>query len=163
MPSFDIVSQIDLQEVDNAVNNAKKELQNRYDFRGSKTEINFDKKEKIIHLLTEDSMKMEAVREILLGKAVKRGLDTRALKFEDNKEAGLGMVKRDIKIQEGVDRDTAQKVVKLIKGSKLKVQAAIQEDQVRVSGKSIDDLQEVIKLVKAANYDLPFQFVNMKS
>lgn len=163
MPSFDIVSQVDLQEVDNAVNNTKKELQNRYDFRGSKTELNFDKKEKIIHILTEDNMKMEAVKDILMGKAIKRSLDPKVFKFEDNKDAALGMVKRDIKIQEGIEKEIAQKIVKLIKGSKLKVQAAIQDDQVRVTGKQIDDLQEVITLVKGAGLEIPTQYVNMKS
>jgi len=162
MPSFDAVSQVDLQEVDNAVNNTKKELDNRYDFRGSKTVIEFNKKEKNIHISTEDTMKMQAITDILMGKAVKRNLDPRCLKFEDVQPGAVGTVKRDIKIREGIEKEMAQKIVKLIKETKLKVQPAIQDDQVRVTGKSIDDLQTVIQMLKAKELEIPLQFVNMK-
>jgi uncharacterized protein YajQ (UPF0234 family) len=140
MASFDIVSRIDLQEVDNAVNISKKAILARYDFRGSKTEITLDKKDKKIHVLTEDEMKMRAVQDTLIE----------------------NLVKRKIAIKEGVDSDQARNIVKMIKDKKLKVQAAIQDQQVRVTGKSIDDLQSVIQMLRAANLPVPLQFVNMQ-
>ncbi len=163
MPSFDIVSQVDLQEADNAVNNTKKELESRYDFRGTKTEITFDKKEKVVHVLTADTMKMDAIKEIFIGKCIKRSVDPKCLKFEEIEAAALGQVRRDIKIREGIEKEQAQKIVKLIKEMKIKVQPAIQDDQVRVTGKQIDDLQAVIAMLRAAKLDIPLQFINMKS
>jgi len=160
MPSFDIVSRIDLQEVDNAVNITRKAILSRFDFRQSKTEITLDKKEKKIRVTTEDDMKMRAVQEGLIENLVKRKVDTKGLEVKPSQMAAQGMIQREISIKEGVDSDTARNIVKMIKDKKLKVQAAIQENQVRVTGKKIDDLQEVIQMLRAVNLPIPLQFVN---
>lgn len=162
MASFDIVSRIDLQEVDNAVNISKKAILARYDFRGSKTEISLDKKDKKIHVTTEDDMKMRAVQDTLIENLVKRKVDRRCLEPKANEMAAQGMIKREIVIKEGVDSDHARNIVKMIKDKKLKVQAAIQDQQVRVTGKSIDDLQAVIQMLRGANLPIPLQFINMQ-
>ncbi len=162
MPSFDVVSRIDLQEVDNAVNITKRAILSRYDFRGSKTEIALDKKEKKIWVTTEDDMKMRAVQETLIENLVKRKVDRKCLDSKPDQMASQGMIQREIAIKEGVDSDTARNIVKMIKEKKLKVQAAIQENQVRVTGKKIDDLQEVIQLLRGAGLPIPLQFVNMQ-
>jgi cyclic-di-GMP-binding protein len=162
MASFDIVSRIELQEVDNAVNISKKAILARYDFRGSKTEITLDKKDKKIHVTTEDEMKMRAVQDTLIENLVKRKVDRRYLELKPNEMAAQGMIKREIAIREGVDSEQARSIVKMIKDKKLKVQAAIQDQQVRVTGKSIDDLQLVIQMLRAANLPIPLQFVNMQ-
>jgi uncharacterized protein YajQ (UPF0234 family) len=162
MASFDIVSRIDLQEVDNAVNISKKAILARYDFRGSKTEITLDKKDKKIHVTTEDDMKMRAVQDTLIENLVKRKVDRRCLEPKANEMAAQGMMKREIAIKEGVDSDHARNIVKMIKDKKLKVQAAIQDQQVRVTGKSIDDLQSVIQMLRGANLPIPLQFINMQ-
>ena len=162
MASFDIVSRIDLQEVDNAVNITRKAILSRFDLRESKTEITLDKKEKKIRVTTEDDMKMRSVQDTLIENLVKRKVDTKALEVKASQMAAQGMIQRDIAIKEGVDSDTARNIVKMIKDRKMKVQAAIQENQVRVTGKKIDDLQEVIQLVRAAKLPIPLQFVNMQ-
>jgi cyclic-di-GMP-binding protein len=163
VPSFDIVSRVDLQEIDNAVNNTRKQIAQRYDFRESKTEINFDRKEKKLQLQTEDKMKMEAVREMLMASAAKRKIDLKALHFADIQTAAGASVKREVKIVEGIEQDIARKIVKMIKDAKLKVQASIHGEEVRVSGKQIDDLQSVITMLRDADLGVPLQFVNMKS
>jgi uncharacterized protein YajQ (UPF0234 family) len=163
MPSFDIVSEVDMQEVDNTVNNLKKEIATRYDFRGSQTEIDFNRKDGIITLHTDDDMKMRALREMLIANAVKRSIDTRALDFEETEKAGGSMLKRVVRMKKGIDKDDAKKIVKLIKDSGLKVQASIMDDKVRVTGKKIDDLQDVIRLLKGSELEVALQYVNMKS
>ncbi len=163
MASFDIVSRIDLQEVDNAVNITKKTLQTRYDFRESKTEISLDKKDKKINVTTEDEMKMRAVQETLVENLVKRKVDIKCLEVKPSEMAAQGMIQKAIAIKEGVDSDTARAIVKMIKDQKIKVQAAIQEKQVRVTGKKIDDLQAVIKLLRSSNLPIPLQFINMQN
>jgi uncharacterized protein YajQ (UPF0234 family) len=162
MPSFDIVSRIDLQEVDNAVNITKKAILSRYDFRNSKTEISLDKKDKKIHLITEDDMKLRAVQDTLIENLVKRKVDRKCLDSKPSEMAAQGMIQREIAIKEGVDSDTARNIVKMIKDRKLKVQAAIQENQIRVTGKKIDDLQEVIQMLRANNMPIPLQFINIQ-
>lgn len=161
MASFDIVSRVDLQEVDNAVNMTRKVIQTRYDFRQSKTEISLDKKEKKVHVVTEDEMKLKAVHDILIENLVRRKVDVKCLEAKAVQPASGGMVQREFALREGVDVETARRIVKLIKGMNLKVQAAIQENQVRVSGKKIDDLQAVIQTVRGAGIEIPLQFVNM--
>ena len=161
MASFDIVSRIDLQEVDNAVNMTKKGIVSRFDFRNSKTDISLDKKEKKIRVTTEDEMKMKAVQDSLIENLVRRKVDTKCLDAQAIQMASHGMVQREIGIKEGIDADTARTIVKMIKERKLKVQAAIQENQVRVSGKKIDDLQNVIQMLRGANLPVPLQYVNM--
>jgi uncharacterized protein YajQ (UPF0234 family) len=162
MPSFDIVSQVDLQEVDNAINNVNKEVASRYDFRGVTTEITFNRKDKRIHILTGDEMKIQAVRDMLGAHCVRRKIDPRILDFGEPEGTSKGQLKQQVRLKEGIDKETAKKLVKLIKTAKLKVQAAIQDNQVRVTGKKIDDLQTVIGLIKDKGFDLPLQFVNMK-
>ncbi|MFP6597647.1 MAG: YajQ family cyclic di-GMP-binding protein [Candidatus Hydrogenedentota bacterium] len=163
MPSFDIVNKVDLQEVDNALNNAKKQIATRYDFRGSKTQITFDKNTKVIRASTSDSMKMKAVEEMLNVALVRRGVDPKTLDMKDEEATSKGGVRRDILLREGIEKETGKKIVKLIKEQKLKVQAQIQDEQVRVTGKKIDDLQEVIAMLKGKDLDVPLQYVNMKS
>jgi cyclic-di-GMP-binding protein len=163
MPSFDIVSRVDMQEVDNAINNAKKEIATRYDFRNSKTSIEFDRKEKKINVVADDKMKMDAIREIFLSKAVKRNIDLKSFEFGDPQPTAHAQLKREIKVKEGLEQEVAKKIVRMIKDAKLKVQASIQGEEVRVSGKQIDDLQNVIAMLKGAGIEVPLQFVNMKS
>ena len=163
MPSFDIVSRIDMQEVDNAVNITSKTILTRYDFRGSKTEISLDKKEKKLLVTTEDDMKMRAIQDTLIENLVKRKVDRRCLDPKTTEPAAYGMIKREIAIKDGVDSDNARAIVKLIKDKKLKVQAAMQDNQVRVTGKKIDDLQEVMQMLRGSDIPIPLQFVNMQS
>ena len=163
MPSFDIVNKVDLQEVDNAINNAKKQIATRYDFRDSNTEITFDKTKKVIRASTEDTMRMKSVEEVLNVALVKRGVDPKTLDLKDEEPTSKGGVRRDILLKEGIDKEVGKKIVKLIKDQKLKVQAQIQDNQVRVTGKKIYDLQEVITLLKTTKLDVPLQYVNMKS
>lgn len=160
MPSFDIVSKIDLQEVDNAVNQARKEIATRFDFRGSKSRIDWDHKQ--IDLIADDEFKMKSLTEILIEKTVRRQIDRRALDIGKVEQGSGGLVKCEVKLKQGVPVETAREIVKQVKDSKLKVQAQIQEDQVRVSGKKRDDLQQVIAIVRAKGYDLPLQFVNYR-
>ena len=163
MPSFDIVSEIDLQEVDNAVNNVLKEIDTRYDFRGTNTEMSFNRKDKIINLVTGDDMKVKAIRDMLITHFTRRKVDSRVMEFGDPEATSRGQLKQAITLREGIDKDSARAIVKLVKDSKLKVQAAIQDEQVRITGKKIDDLQAVMTLVKESKIDLPLQYVNMKS
>jgi len=161
MASFDIVSRVDLQEVDNAVNTTRKAILTRFDFRESKTELTLDKKDKKIHVLTEDEMKLKSIQETLLENLVRRKVEAKCLEAKEIQMASQGMVQKEFAIKEGVDVDTARTIVKLIKEQKLKVQAAIQDNQVRVSGKKIDDLQAAIQAVRGAKLSIPLQFVNM--
>ena len=163
MPQFDIVNEIDMQEVDNAVNIVNKIISTRYDFRKSNTELTLNKKENRIHIVTENEMRMNAVQDELVGGLVKRKVDPKAFDYKENEPTSKGMIKCDIHILEGIDIDTARKIVKMIKGLKLKVQAQIQDQQVRVSGKKIDDLQSVIAMLKKADLEVPLQYVNMKN
>jgi len=163
MPSFDIVNEVDLQEVDNAVNNTKKLIETRYDFRGSETEIELDKKGKKISVVTGDTMKMDAVKDVLATNMIKRKLSPKCLEYGDVEPTSKGAVKVEVKLKEGIDHDTAKKIVKMIKECGVKVQASIQDEQVRVTGKKIDELQEVIQMLRAATLEVPLQYVNMKS
>lgn len=163
MPSFDAVSEVNMQEMDNACNNLKKELNTRFDFKGSNTEVELNKKDKVIKILTSDEMKIEMLREMLISAVTKRNVDSRCLEFSNVEKVGGAMLKREVKIKEGIDKDTAKKITSAIKDSKLKVQASIMDDKVRVQGKKIDDLQAVIQLLKGLDLPLPLQFINMKS
>lgn len=163
MPSFDIVSEVDLQEIDNAVNQVVREMQTRFDFKGSKSEIDFDRNEKAIKITADDDMKLRSIHQMMEQKMSKRGIDLRALEYGKEQEAGGMTLKQVITIRQGIEKDTAKKITKLIKDSKLKVQAQTQDDQIRVTGKKIDDLQSVISLLKTQEVGLPLQFVNMRS
>lgn len=162
MPSFDIVNEVNAQEVDNAVNNTLKEVATRYDFRGLHTEVGFDKKENRIHLVAAEKMKLQAVKDMLIKHFIKRGLEPKALEFGKEEGSSQGHVKMNATIKEGIDRETAKKIIKEIKDLKLKVQPAIQDEQVRVTGKKIDELQEVIQHLKSKSFGIPLQFVNLK-
>jgi uncharacterized protein YajQ (UPF0234 family) len=162
MPSFDVVSRVDMQEMDNAVNQVKKELAARFDFRGSKTQIDLDRKEAKIVLLTEDDMKLRAIKDGLIAKVVHRSIDAKALVFGDHEKAGGDMVRQTVTITNGIDIETARKVVKLVKDTKMKVQASIQGDEVRITGKKRDDLQEAIQTLKEVDMGVPLQYVNFR-
>ncbi len=162
MPSFDIVNRVDQQEVDNAVNNALKEIATRYDFRGSMTSIELNKKDLNVSILTEDEMKMRAVKEMLSVAFSKRKINPKSIKFGKVEPTTRGHIKLVASIMQGIDKDEARAIVKEIKTLKLKVQPAIQDNQVRVTGKKIDDLQAVIKHLKASKIETPMQFVNLK-
>ena len=163
MPSVDVVSKTDLQVLHNAVNNVKREISTRYDFKNVKSEVIFDRKAKCIHIVTGDDWKAKAVTEMLIGQCTRFKLDPRCLDLKEIESTSHNTVKMDIIIKEGIPKETGQKIVKLIKSLKLKVQPAIQDDQVRVTGKKIDDLQEIMQLLKEQDYNIPLQFVNMKS
>lgn len=163
MPSFDAVSRVDLQEVDNAVNNTVKEIATRFDFRGSKTQVALDKKTKQVTVTTESEMRAKAVREMLIGHMVKRKVDVDSVEFGEAKPAGGSLMRMEARIKEGVDKESARKIVAIIKDSKLKVQAQIMDDMVRVTGKKIDDLQAVMQLLNGSSLPVPLQYVNMKS
>ncbi|MGA7721166.1 MAG: YajQ family cyclic di-GMP-binding protein [Ignavibacteriaceae bacterium] len=160
--SFDIVSDIDLQEADNAVNQALKEIQQRYDLKDSHTEFVLDKKEKNISINTKDDYSLKASIDILQTKFIRRGISIKALKIGEPEQASGGRLKVKIDLQSGISKENSKIITKLIKESKLKVTAQIQDEQVRVQAPKIDDLQAVIKLVKDAELDFPTQFVNMK-
>lgn len=164
MPSFDIVSKIDAQTLDNAVNNAKKEILNRYDFNTSKSTVELDKKTNVLTIVTEDDMRLKAITDSIISRFVKQNLDPNALDFEKPYISVTGnMIKKDILVKEGIDKEAAKKVVKKIKESGIKVQASIMEDQVRVTGKKLDDLQAVIALCRTEDFGQPLQYVNMRS
>lgn len=163
MPSFDVVSKSDAQLLDNAINTAKKEIVNRYDFHGSKTEIEFDKKEMKITITTENDMRVKAIGDIIIARSLKQHIDPRCYDFGKDQYASGNMIRKEIKIKQGIDRDTAKKMVKDIKDKGLKVQASIMDDQLRITGKKIDDLQTVISFLKMKDYSMPLDFVNMKS
>ena len=160
MPSFDVVSQVDRQEIDNALNQTRKEIGQRYDFKGTKTEIREDKDS--VEIISDDDFKVKAVVDVLQSKLVRRGVALKALVYGKIEPAAGGLAKQTLTIQQGIDTDRARQIVKLIKDSKLKVQSQIQADQVRVTGKKRDDLQAAIQLLKAQDLDLPLQFINFR-
>lgn len=163
MPSMDIVSKVDLQTLDNAVNIAKKEIDNRYDFKGNHISIELNKKEMTIALEVESDMKLTQVEDVLRSKAMKQGLEANSFDFSKDFSASGKYIRKTIPVKNGLDKEMAKKIVKLIKDSGLKVQPAIMDDTIRVTGKKIDDLQEVIQLCRTSNLDQPLQFTNMKS
>ena len=161
MPSFDIVIETDLQEVDNAVNQAIKEIAQRYDFRGSKSRIDWDRGSEIT-LVGDDDYKLQAVLEVLKTKLARRGVSVKNLVYGKIEPAAEGTVRQKVTLQTGIPQEISKKIVKQIKGMKLKVQSQIQGDQLRVSGKKRDDLQAVIQAVKEADYDFELDFVNYR-
>lgn len=163
MPSFDIVSKVDVQTLDNAINNAKKEILNRYDFNTSKSTIDLDKKTNMITILTEDDMRLKAIEGAIISKVMKQNLDPKSLDFGKEIIASGNMIKKEITIKEGLDKEIAKKIVAKIKASNLKVQPAIMDDQIRVTAKKIDDLQLVISLCRGENFEQPLQYINMRS
>ena len=160
--SFDIVSEVNLQEVDNAINQALKEIRNRFDFKGSKSNITFVLEEKKISLLADDDLKLKNLTDALEGKLAKRGVSVKSLKYNTPEKALDGLVRQHAEIIQGIPQEKAKEIVKQIKDLKLKIQPSIQGDQVRVSGRSKDDLQVVIQLLKEGPLDLPLQFTNFR-
>ena len=159
--SFDITCKLDMQEVANAINQAKREIETRYDLKGSKNEIAQEKMD--IVLTAPDDMKLKAVLDILQSKLHRRGVDLKALTIKDPEPAAGGTVRQRVTLQDGIPMDKAKEIVRLVKDSKIRVQASIQEKQVRVSGKNRDDLQAIIALVKAKDFGIALQFTNYRS
>lgn len=159
MPSFDIVSEVDLHELNNAVDQSNREVITRFDFKGS--ESKFTHKDSEINLESETEFQLQQMMDILQKKMVKRGIDIACLDIQEAKMVGQRALQKVI-AKQGVDKELARKIVKDIKASKLKVQAAIQGEQVRVSGKKLDDLQHIMALMKASNTELPLQFTNFR-
>lgn len=162
MPSFDLVSQVNLHEIENAFNQAEKEIKSRYDFKGSQVELKWDKKE--ISYIAEDDYKLETIKDILQSKAHRRGVDLKALKFSDPEKMGGMLLKQKITFIQGIDKEVAKKINTFLKNSKLKIQTQIIEDKLRISSKSIDVLQECIGLLRSEkSFGIPLQFENMRS
>jgi cyclic-di-GMP-binding protein len=160
MPSFDIVSETDMTEVDNALQMMSREIGQRYDFKGSKSSIERDKE--TLTLLADDDYKLSAMHDLLKVHLTRRKVDTQALEFKDKEAASGNMVRQKVLVKQGIDQDTAKKITKAFKESKMKVQASIQGDAVRVTGKKRDELQEAISLVKGLKIALPLQYINFR-
>lgn len=163
MPSFDVVSQVDLQEIDNAVNQTIKEISQRYDFKNAKTTLEWRAKEKEIVIVADDDYKLSAATDILQSKLVKRSVPLKNLKYGTIEQAMGSQVRQVITVQQGLEKEDAKKIAQVIKDAKLKVQPQIMEDQVRVTSKSIDDLQDTIRTLRSANLDVDVQFINMRN
>jgi uncharacterized protein YajQ (UPF0234 family) len=162
--SFDVTSTVDLQEVDNAVNQARKEAAQRYDFKGAKVEIDFRRAENVLILDADDEFKLNALWELLQGRLVRRGVAVKNLKLGDVQRAGGDTVRREITLQQGIPSETAREIVKFLKDRKLKkVQAAIQGDQLRISSPSKDELQGVMQLLREQDFGIALQFGNYRS
>jgi len=159
--SFDVVSRVDQQELDNALNQARKEIAGRFDFKNSKTDIEYDGKAKIT-VTSDDELKMKNVMDIIQSKSVKRGIDIKAFDFGKVEPAAQNTVRQTITIKSGIPKDKSKPLMEQIKNLKLKVSAQYQDEQIRVSGKSRDDLQKVIASLKALEFELPLQFVNYR-
>ena len=162
MPTFDIVSKIDGQTLDNVINIAKKEILNRYDFNDSKSTIELDKKTNVVTIVTENDMRIKAIQDSIISRMVKQQLDPKAMDFGKEEYVSGNMIRKEIQVKQGIDKEAAKKIVKKIKDSSLKVQASIMEDQVRVQGKKIDDLQAVIALCRKDDFGQPLQYINMR-
>ncbi|MCI7364667.1 MAG: YajQ family cyclic di-GMP-binding protein [Campylobacter lanienae] len=160
--SFDISASVDMMEVKNALEIAKKEVVNRFDFKGLKAEIELNEKDKTITLISSSDSKIDALKDIVISKLIKRDIPPVALSQESIENASGGNVKSILKLNDTLDSDNAKKITKAIKDAKIKVNASIRGDEIRVESKSIDDLQSVIKLVKGLNLELPLSFKNLK-
>ena len=162
-PSFDIASEVDLQEVDNAVNQSIKEIGTRYDFKGAKCSFEFNREKKIIIIVAADDMKLKAMQDMLTTKGAKRNISPKAFKFKDPEDALGGSLRQTVELVLGLSQEMAKKIVKLIKDTKLKVQGSIQGEKIRVSGKKLDDLQEIQKMLREKTLEVPLQFENYRS
>lgn len=160
MPSFDIVSRTEMTEVDNAVQGAMREIGTRYDFKGSSSTI--ERNDETLLIKTEDDLKLKQVQELLRGHMAKRKVDVGVLDFKEPEKAFGNSLRQTVLVKQGIERELAQKIVKTIKGSKVKVQVAIQGDELRVSGKKRDDLQAAIALIKESKIDQPLQYINFR-
>ncbi|MBE1446473.1 YajQ family cyclic di-GMP-binding protein [Paenibacillus sp. OAS669] len=158
--SFDIVSKMDMQELNNAINQAEKEIANRFDFKNSKSKISLEKEELVV--VSDDEFKLQNVLDILHSKMAKRGISLKNLEYGKIEGASASTVRQKIKLKQGIDQDNAKKINILIRDSKLKVKSQIQGDQIRVTGKSKDDLQQIIQLLRKADLPLELQFMNFR-
>ena len=160
--SFDIVSKVDLQEVDNAIQQTLKEISQRFDFKGKLAKVEFDRKESKISLTAESDHLLKAIGDILQGKAVKRQISLKSLSFGELETNLSGVAKQTVTVQQGIDQENAKAIVKAIKEMGLKVQAQIQGEEVRVFAKKIDDLQTVIQMLREKDFGVPLQFINYR-
>jgi cyclic-di-GMP-binding protein len=160
--SFDVVSKLDLQEVENAIHQANKEMSTRFDFKGSVSRVEWDKKESKLTFFSDDEIKLKSVNDIVQSKLVKRGISLKSLDYKSIENAERATVRQVVMITQGIASDKAKEIVQSIKELKLKVQASIQGDQLRVSGKTKDDLQSVINYLRGADFGLPLQFINYR-
>lgn len=158
--SFDIVSKIELPEVTNAITTAMKEIQTRYDFKGSKSDIKLEKEELV--LVSDDDYKMEQLKDVLVSKLIKRGVPTKNIQYSKSENASGGTVRQRGKLVQGIDKDNAKKVNAIIKDTGLKVKTQVQDDQVRVTGKSKDELQQIINAIRQADLPIDVQFINFR-
>jgi uncharacterized protein YajQ (UPF0234 family) len=163
MPSVDVVSKVDPQIVENAINVAKKEIITRYDFHGSKTEIDFNKKDLVIQLTTENEMRIKTIVDIIITRAAKQHIDPRSYDVSKEHYASGAMVKKEITLKNGLDKEAMKKVTKAVKDSGLKVQPSQMDNIVRITGKKIDDLQAAMAILRKGDFGYPLQFENMKS
>ncbi len=163
MPSFDIVSKVDTQTLDNAVNTVKKEITNRFDFKDSHVNMELNKKDLALNVEVDSEMKLDQLIDVLISRTMRQGLDANIYDLSKEPYQSGKVVKKEIPIRNGIKQEDAKKIVKLIKDSGIKVQAAIMDDIVRVTGKKIDDLQDVIQKTKEASLGIPLQYINMKS
>jgi uncharacterized protein YajQ (UPF0234 family) len=163
MPSFDIVSKVDVQTLDNAINVTNKEITNRFDFKGSHVVMDLDKKNFTLKLEADSEMKMSQLTDVLISRSVKQGLDGQVYDLSKEGYQSGKVWKQEVTVRNGLKQEDAKKIVKMIKDKGLKVQAAIMDDIVRVTGKKIDDLQDVIAACKSADLGIPLQYINMKS
>ena len=160
MPSFDIVSRVDFQEIDNAIANALREITNRYDFKGSNTTL--ERSEKVITIVTDDDLKLSQVNDILISHFVRRKLDPLALGKKDKEKAGGDRIRQNISLIEGIEQDVAKKITSEVKSSKMKVQAKINGNELRIDGKKRDDLQSAMQLIEDLQIGIPVQFINFR-
>lgn len=163
MPSFDITSKVDLQTLDNAINTVKKEIQNRFDFKGNHVEIDLNKKDYKLDIEAESEMKLDQITDVILSRSIKQGIAAEAFDFSKEHFVSGKIVKKEVVVRNGIKQEDAKKIVKAIKDSGLKVQSQIMDDVIRVTAKKIDDLQDVIALCKSTNFELALQYVNMKA
>lgn len=160
--SFDIVSKVDLQEVSNAVQQAMKEISQRFDFRGSKSSIEVDKEKNELHIVSDDDYKLKSVIDILQSKLIKRNVPLKALDYGKIESALSGTVKQVVTLQQGISTEKAKEIVKIIKNTKIKVQSEIQKDQLRVRARKIDDLQSIMALLKEKDLGIHIEFLNYR-
>jgi cyclic-di-GMP-binding protein len=163
MPSFDIVSEVNLMEVENAVNQASKEIETRFDFRGGKSSVELDKATKKIKIMADDDMKLRSIHQVLSGKMAKRNIDLRALKFNPEEQASGNLLRQTVDLKANLEKEEIKEVNKLIKDGNLKVTTEIQGEQLRVVSKSIDELQATMAMLKSKELKFPLQFTNMRS
>ena len=163
MPSFDVVSKFDMQELDNAVNMVKRDIANRYDFKGSSSDLDLNKNEHSIKIEADNEYQIKAIIDMLEKRAISRKISIKTFDYQKIEQASGMSVRQTVKLKEGIDKDSATKINKMIKAQKIKVQSQIQGEQLRVTGKKIDDLQAIIQMIKDQNLSIPLQFINMRS